>query len=108
MSNDETEKAAREYAQKRCETIQKRRDLGLAPYPIRPEIEKDFLAGYEHSRKDFIRDDLPKLLELARETNECECEECDGTWCKPRKREKLHSNVEGLCKFVLKKAKETK
>lgn len=63
MSNDversetagEAEKAALEHAIKRCEAIQKRRDAGLPPYAIRPEIEIDFLAGVEWER-ERIRD----------------------------------------------------
>ena len=47
----EDAKAAEAHAVKQCEIIQKRRDLGLLPYPIKPAIIRDFLAGVEHGRQ---------------------------------------------------------
>lgn len=46
----EDAKAAEAHAVKQCEIIQRRRDLGLLPYPIKPAIIRDFLAGVEHGR----------------------------------------------------------
>ena len=35
------DEAIEQYANRRCDEIQKRRDMGLAPYPIRPAIVAD-------------------------------------------------------------------
>lgn len=75
MTSKSVEEIAKEYADKKCLEIQRRRNLGLDPYPIHAAIIDDVKYGYQLSQDRIA--ELQEAFDTAYNTGEYLKQELD-------------------------------